>query len=132
MKTSARIKARLRYLRGEIEKERISYGEISELQDLAKYIEPGDVLLLEWAGVPERTRGKKTRSNPGWSKKHFVTIAEVLAVTRKNMKKAGRGNDAYAALDAATEAFSAYFESVAPNFDTERFDRAAMYYMVPN
>ena len=49
------IKARLEYLRGEIEAERISYGEIAELQSLAGYIEPGDVLLLQWAGVPERT-----------------------------------------------------------------------------
>ena len=47
------IKERLEYLRGEIEAERISYGELSELQDLAKHIEPGDVLLLQWAGVPE-------------------------------------------------------------------------------
>ena len=44
---------RLEYLRGEIEAERISYGEISELQSLTKYIEPSDVQLLEWAGVPE-------------------------------------------------------------------------------
>lgn len=48
-----RIKERLDYLRGEIEAERISYGEIVELQSLAKHIEPGDTLLLEWAGVPE-------------------------------------------------------------------------------
>ncbi|MFA5380185.1 MAG: hypothetical protein WC455_30770 [Dehalococcoidia bacterium] len=47
------IKARLEYLRGEIKAERISYGEIVELQSLAEYIEPGDVVLLEWAGVPE-------------------------------------------------------------------------------
>ena len=47
------IKARLEYLRGEIEAERISYGEIAELQSLAEYIEQDDVLLLEWAGVPE-------------------------------------------------------------------------------
>lgn len=47
------IKRRLAYLRGEIEAERISYGEIAELQALAKYIEPGDVLLLQWAGVAE-------------------------------------------------------------------------------
>ena len=47
------IKERLEYLRGEIEAERISYGEISELQSLAEYIEPGDMVLLEWAGVPE-------------------------------------------------------------------------------
>ena len=48
------IKARLEYLRGEIEAERISYGEIAELESLAAYIEPDDVQLLEWAGVPER------------------------------------------------------------------------------
>jgi len=48
-----KIKTRLEYLRGEIGAERISYGEIAELQSLAKYIDPGDVLLLEWAGVPE-------------------------------------------------------------------------------
>lgn len=53
MKTPKTIKDRLEYLRGEIEAERISYGEISELQSLAEYIEPDDVLLLQWAGVPE-------------------------------------------------------------------------------
>jgi hypothetical protein len=47
------VKERLEYLRGEIEAELISYEEISELQGLAEYIEPDDVLLLEWAGVPE-------------------------------------------------------------------------------
>lgn len=46
-------KKRLEYLRGEIEAERISYGEIAELQSLAEYIEPGDVVLLEWAGIEE-------------------------------------------------------------------------------
>jgi hypothetical protein len=46
-------KARLEYLRGEIRAERISYGEVSELQGLVDHIEPGDVELLEWAGVPE-------------------------------------------------------------------------------
>ena len=48
-----KIKKRLEYLRQEIIKERISYGEIAELQSLAKYIEPGDVLLEEWVGIPE-------------------------------------------------------------------------------
>ena len=51
------IKERLEYLRGEIKAERISYGEIVELQSLAGYIEPGDVVLLEWAGVPENESG---------------------------------------------------------------------------
>jgi hypothetical protein len=52
-KTVRAAKQRLEYLRGEIEAERVSYGEIAELQSLVEYIEPGDVLLLEWAGVPE-------------------------------------------------------------------------------
>lgn len=46
-------KERLEYLRGEIQAERISYMEIVELQSLVEYIEPGDVLLLEWAGKEE-------------------------------------------------------------------------------
>lgn len=44
---------RLEYLRGELRGERISYGELAELQSLAPYIEAGDVELLEAAGVPE-------------------------------------------------------------------------------
>jgi hypothetical protein len=44
---------RLEYLRGEIRAERISLGELAELQSLAAHIDPGDVELLEWAGVPE-------------------------------------------------------------------------------
>lgn len=47
------IMRRLEYLRAEIQAERISTGEILELQSLAQYIEPSDVELLEWAGVPE-------------------------------------------------------------------------------
>ena len=50
---AVRAKTRLEYLRGEIEAKRISYGEIAELQSLVEYIEPGDALLLEWAGVCE-------------------------------------------------------------------------------
>lgn len=52
-------KARLEYLRGEILTESISYEEIAELQSLTEYIEPGDNLLLEWAGVPEKTEEEK-------------------------------------------------------------------------
>lgn len=47
------IKQRLESLRGELRAERISYGELAELQSLAVFIEPGDVELLEPAGVPE-------------------------------------------------------------------------------
>jgi len=47
------IKNRLKYIRHKIKSEKISYSEIAELQSLAKYIDPSDVLLLEWAGIPE-------------------------------------------------------------------------------
>jgi hypothetical protein len=48
------IKKRLEYLRKEIQKERISYSEIAELQSLAKHIDNNDVELLQWAGVKEK------------------------------------------------------------------------------
>jgi hypothetical protein len=53
-----KIKKRLEYLRKEIRKERISYGEIAELQSLSQYIDKGDIELLEWAGVPEFETGE--------------------------------------------------------------------------
>jgi len=46
---------RLAYLRQQIEDECISYSEIAELQSLKDHIDPDDVVLLEWAGVPEDT-----------------------------------------------------------------------------
>lgn len=48
------IAKRLEYLRGELRAERISYGELAELQKLAEYIDQADVELLEAAGVPEK------------------------------------------------------------------------------
>lgn len=45
------IKNRLEYLREALRNESISYGELVELQTLASHIEPGDVELLEAAGV---------------------------------------------------------------------------------
>jgi hypothetical protein len=48
-----KVAGRLAYLRAQIEDERISTAEIVELQGLAEHIDPGDVQLLEWAGVPE-------------------------------------------------------------------------------
>jgi hypothetical protein len=46
-------KKRLEYLRGELRAERISYGELHELQSLRGHIAPDDAELLEAAGVPE-------------------------------------------------------------------------------
>ncbi len=45
---SNQIQKRLEYLRSEIRTERISYGEIAELQSLEKYIDPSDIELLQW------------------------------------------------------------------------------------
>ncbi len=53
IKKEGEAKERLEYLRAEMRAERISYGEIAELQSLIPYIEPGDVELLEAAGVSE-------------------------------------------------------------------------------
>jgi hypothetical protein len=53
MSTTTEVRERLEYLRGELRAERISYSELAELQSLAEHIEPGDVELLEPAGVPE-------------------------------------------------------------------------------
>jgi hypothetical protein len=47
------ITARLEELRQALRSESISMGELAELQGLANHIEPGDVELLEAAGVPE-------------------------------------------------------------------------------
>ena len=44
---------RLEEIRQSIKAENISYGEIAELQGLARFIESGDVELLEWVGVKE-------------------------------------------------------------------------------
>lgn len=55
MSTEPTIPERLEYLRGEIRAERISYGELAELQSLTAHIDPYDVELLEWAGVDEQT-----------------------------------------------------------------------------
>lgn len=50
----------LEYIRGLINAEPpaegISYGQLGWLQDNAAWIDPDDVELLEWAGVPEEDR----------------------------------------------------------------------------
>ena len=51
--TEETVNVRLEYLRSQIERERISWYELFELQQLADQIDPSDVQLLEWAGVPE-------------------------------------------------------------------------------
>jgi len=60
---------RLEYLRGELRAERISYGELAELQSLADQIDPSDVELLEAAGVPEFPAITLNFSNQVWQYK---------------------------------------------------------------
>ena len=47
------VTEKLEYLRQELRAERISYGELIELQSLIEHIDPIDVELLEAAGVDE-------------------------------------------------------------------------------
>ena len=55
-KDKKQIKKRLEYLRKELRAERISYGELVELQSLSKHIAPEDVELLQASGVEEHSK----------------------------------------------------------------------------
>jgi hypothetical protein len=48
------ITRQLEAIRQAIRAENISYGELADLQGLAEHIDPDDVELLQWAGVPEK------------------------------------------------------------------------------
>lgn len=58
------IAERLEYLRSQLRAESISTGELIELQGLAEHIAPGDVELLEAAGVPEEVAANIVVNNP--------------------------------------------------------------------
>jgi hypothetical protein len=62
--TPEEIAGRLEYLRGQLRAECISWGELHELQGLAEHIQPGDVELLEPAGVPEFPPDEGTEDEP--------------------------------------------------------------------
>lgn len=79
--TKAEIEARLEELRAELRAERISYGELAELQGLAEHIDPGDVELLEAAGVPEHDGGGITPE--GLALGHRYEMGNVNAYCRK-------------------------------------------------
>jgi len=59
------VQKRLAYLRNEIEAERISLGEIIELQHLAEHIPEDDTLLREWAGIPENSENSENPETIG-------------------------------------------------------------------
>ena len=83
------IKDRLEYLRNEIKQERISYGELAELQSLSDHIEKGDVLLQEWAGVPEDI----PRSEPVKSKFTVKELRDYLKRFDDNNKVVFSGDE---------------------------------------
>jgi hypothetical protein len=71
--------ARLESLRGELDAERISAGELVELQSLAPYIEDWDVQLLEAAGVPEHPPAEFTEKREALALQLFNTANGPLA-----------------------------------------------------
>jgi hypothetical protein len=80
------IAARLEYLRGELRAERISYGDLADLQGLASHIEPGDTELLEAAGVPEfpdTLAGAIDATPPG----HLYADRELLNIVRLGLSR---------------------------------------------
>lgn len=79
---------RLEYLRGELRAERISWGELAELQSLADRIDPGDAELLEAAGVPEHGENS-----------YYVEILVAVTVSAENEPSARE-----AAINALPEA----------------------------
>ena len=48
------IRAELKRIKREIQLERVSYGELAFIQNhTAEILKMGDILLAEWAGIPE-------------------------------------------------------------------------------
>lgn len=74
------IETRLEYLRSQIEAEKISTAEIIELQGLADHIDRGDVLLLEWAGVPEFPNDDENDPQIYWEVGHADDTERVFGV----------------------------------------------------
>lgn len=75
---SENIAKRLEELRTELRAERISYGELHELQSLADHIPAGDVELLEAAGVPEFPDEEATVSTIPGAPKGTPTVVYVV------------------------------------------------------
>ena len=69
-------KERLEELRTELRGERISYGELFELQSLVEHIDSNDVELLQAAGVPENNQ-KIIRNN----QKDLVPLQNMVRFT---------------------------------------------------
>ena len=53
MRVPTSVQAQLEYLRHELREQRLSWGDLADLQSLADFIDVNDAELLEAAGVPE-------------------------------------------------------------------------------
>lgn len=101
--------ARLAYIREEIENERVSYGEIAELQGvLRKYIPKDDTLLREWAGIKEQ-KNMKTYTIQ-WNRDDYGYI-EIQAKNKKEAEEKFRSGD-YEDRDLITRGGSIEFDSI--------------------
>ena len=89
-KVPAYAKKRLEQLRTEIREERISYGEIAELESLKKYIDPNDVELLEWAGVPEFDEDEDNYAKGG-KVKHIFEVGQTISYPITKSTKLDKG-----------------------------------------
>lgn len=79
---------RLEYLRAELRAERISYGELAELQEMARHIAPDDLELREAAGLPEHDEPGGI-SPEGIALGHRYEMGNVNAYCRKCSKEQG-------------------------------------------
>lgn len=94
MKNQKEINQRLEELRAVVisETESLSYGELAELQSLKNHIEPGDVELLEAAGVPEDIRAIKLTEDQIETIKTALQYVydRKLEIVSKNRKSLGK------------------------------------------
>lgn len=106
---------RLEYLRGQLRAESMSWGELAELQSLAASIDPGDVELLEAAGVPEYPEDDNHNGGNEMTRNYIIDYegnvqAAVLAMAADLMRGDAatfqRGYTLENALTAAAEALA--------------------------
>lgn len=99
-------RVRLEYLRGELRAERISMGELIELQGLAEHIEPGDVELLEAAGVPEFPESPMTPKRQHAWNRAAAALRELRAIVEAETEIHQDDNeDVLGTLDTACDYF---------------------------
>ena len=79
VKTPIKIKKQLESIRKSIQNENVSYAELAELQSLSKYIDPNDIELREWAGIPEFEDGEEFAKGGKTKKIDYLRDAKELS-----------------------------------------------------